>query len=133
MDSPCRLTVVEGKLHHRGISPMLTPEEVARQHITAVLGGDPVLMAADYADHAVLIRSDEIYNGKDEILDYFKSVPDRLGNNKLEFLRFSVCENEATFSWQIVGDTIKASGQDVLVISDGLIVKQEVFLSDSDF
>ena len=112
---------------------MLTPEEVARQHITAVLGGDPVLMAADYAYDAVLIRGDKIYNGKDEILDYFKSVPDRLGNNKLEFLRFSVCENEATFSWQIVGDTIKASGQDVLVISDGLIVKQEVFLSDSDF
>ncbi|MEG3586736.1 MAG: nuclear transport factor 2 family protein [Actinomycetota bacterium] len=112
---------------------MLTPQEVAEQHISAVLGGDPVLMAADYAYDAVLIRGDKIYNGKDEILDYFKSVPERLGNDRLEFTRFNVCGDEATFSWQIVGDTIKASGQDVLVISDGLIIKQEVFLSNSDF
>jgi len=112
---------------------MLTPQEVAEQHITAVLGGDPVLMAADYAHHAVLIRGGEIYNGKAEILEYFKSVPERLGNDKLKFLRFNVAGDEVTFAWQIVGDTIKASGQDILVISNGLIIKQEVFLSDSDF
>jgi len=112
---------------------MLSPQKVAEQHITAVLGGDPVLMAADYANHAVLIRGDEIYNGKNEILDYFKSVPERLGNDKLEFIKFNVRGDEATFSWQIVGDTIKASGQDVLVISDGFIIRQEVFLLDSDF
>ena len=116
-----------------GISPMLTPQEVAEHHITAVLGGDPVLMAADYASDAILIRGDQIYNGKDEILEYFKSVPERLGNDKLKFLRFNVAGDEARFSWQIVGDTIKASGQDVLVISNGLIIKQEVFISDSDF
>ena len=68
---------------------MLTPQEVAEQHISAVLGGDPVLMAADYAYDAVLIRGDKIYNGKDEILDYFKSVPERLGNDRLEFMRFN--------------------------------------------
>ena len=112
---------------------MLTPQEVAEQHITAVLGGDPVLMAADYASDAVLIRGDKIYNGRNEILDYFRSVPERLGNDKLEFLEFNVTGDEAVFSWQIVGDTIKASGQDVLVISNGLILEQEVFLSDSDF
>jgi hypothetical protein len=112
---------------------MLTPQKVAEQHITAVLRGDPVLMAADYASDAVLIRGDDIYYGKNEILDYFKSVPERLGNDKLEFLSFNVAGDKATFAWQIVGDTIKASGQDVLIISNGLIIEQKVFLSDSDF
>ena len=36
---------------------MLTPKEVAEKHIIAVKGGDPFLMADDYALDALLVLS----------------------------------------------------------------------------
>ena len=73
---------------------MLTPQEVAEKHLTAVKGGDPFQMAEDYADNAVLVRGNDVYTGKEEILDYFSGVPERLGSGVIEFLKLEV--NETT-------------------------------------
>ncbi|MBT96041.1 MAG: hypothetical protein CL431_08745 [Acidimicrobiaceae bacterium] len=112
---------------------MLTPKEVAERHITAVKGGDPFLMAADYADDAILIRGNDTYTGKVEIYDYFKSVPSRLGSAKVEFTNVEIKEDTIVFDWLISNSPTNASGQDHLLIANGLIVKQEVFLQNSDF
>ena len=40
---------------------MLTPEEVAEKHLTAVKGGDPFLMAEDYAQDALLVRGEDVF------------------------------------------------------------------------
>ena len=40
-----------------------TTSEVAENHISAVLGGDPKLMADDYAEHAILERGGGTYGG----------------------------------------------------------------------
>lgn len=111
----------------------MTPKEVAERHITAVKGGDPFLMAADYADDAILIRGLETYTGKIEIYAYFKSVPERLGKAKVEFTNVKITGNTIIFDWRILNGSTKASGQDHLVIANGLIIKQEVFLQESDF
>ena len=81
---------------------MLTPQEVAEKHLTAVKGGDPSQMAEDYADDAVLVRGNDVYTGKEEIFEYFNGVPERLGSGVIEFLKlegyvlmreFSLAEN----------------------------------------
>ena len=40
-----------------------TTSEVAENHISAVLGGDPKQMADDYAEHAILERGGVTYRG----------------------------------------------------------------------
>lgn len=111
----------------------MTPQEIADKHINAVSAGDPVLMAADYADDAILIRGSDTYFGKTEIYSYFKSVPERLGTAKVEFTNVEIKGNTIVFDWRISNSSANASGQDHLVITNGLIVKQEVFLKESDF
>ena len=62
-----------------------TTSEVAENHISAVLGGDPKQMADDYAEHAILERGGVTYGGKDKIQEYFRTVPKRLGSAEIFF------------------------------------------------
>ena len=112
---------------------MLTPQEVAEKHLTAVKGGDPFQMAEDYADNAVLVRGNDVYTGKEEILDYFSGVPERLGSGVIEFLKLEVNGSIAYFSWKITDDQKLISGKDELIIKHGLIQHQEVTLLTEDF
>ena len=112
---------------------MLTPKEVAEKHIIAVKGGDPFLMADDYALDALLVRGNNLYHGKAEILRYFKGVPQRMGSASIEFLDISVKGPKVTFLWQIDRGANIISGKDVMIIESGLIQRQEVFLLTDDF
>ena len=112
---------------------MLTPQEVAEKHLTAVKGADPSQMAEDYADDAVLVRGNDVYTGKEEIFGYFNGVPERLGSGVIEFLKLEVNETPAYFSWKINEDQKIISGKDMLTIKDGQIQHQEVTLLTEDF
>ena len=91
-----------------------TTSEVAETHISAVLGGDPKQMADDYAEHAILERGDATYRGKGKIQEYFRTVPKRLGSAQIFFDKLIIEGEKATFFWRMVGDTLIASGQDIL-------------------
>jgi len=110
-----------------------TTSEVAENHISAVLGGDPKQMADDYAEHAILERGGDTYRGKAKIQEYFRTVPERLGDAQIFFDKLIIEGEKATFFWRMVGDTLIASGQDVLTIQNGEITYQVVHLDSQDF
>jgi hypothetical protein len=116
-----------------GEQPFRTTHQVARDHITAVLSGDPNRMAEDYAHNACLERAGDVYEGIKAIQSYFETVPSRLGEAKIHFDRLIVDGDEATFFWRIVGTDLKASGTDVLIIKSGTITNQTVHLNATDF
>jgi hypothetical protein len=107
-------------------------ESVARDHMEAVLSGDPVAIAADYATDAELHRPGEVLQGRAAIEAYFRTVPGRLGEAVVVFDDFDVESETASFRWHLEGG-VEASGTDVLTIRDGLIVRQVVHLDATDF
>jgi hypothetical protein len=109
------------------------PTRVAQDHIAAVLSGDPAAMAADYAPDAVLERADGVYEGHDAIKAYFNTVPARLGSARVVFDELLVTDNTVTFRWHLDGSDATASGTDVCILEDGLIVHQIVRLNAVDF
>lgn len=110
-----------------------TPEQVARDHLDAVLAGDPELMARDYATGAVLERPDAVFRGHAAIAAYFRTVPERLGSASVVFDDLTVEGDVATFRWHLEGGSAPASGTDTCTISDGAIVHQVVRLDGDDF
>ena len=78
-----------------------TTSEVAENHISAVLGGDPKQMADDYAEHAILERGDVIYRGKDKIQDYFRTVPKRLGSAQIFFDKLIINESNYLYVYAL--------------------------------
>ena len=112
---------------------MLTPKEVAEKHLTAVKGGDPFLMAQDYAQDALLVRGGDVFSGKSEIFDYFNGVPERMGSGVIEFLELEVNGNDVSFLWKITDNEKIISGKDEMTIQNGLIQHQEVTLLTEDF
>ncbi|MDG2300450.1 MAG: nuclear transport factor 2 family protein [Acidimicrobiales bacterium] len=110
-----------------------TTSEVAENHISAVLRGDPKQMAYDYAAHAVLERGGTIYKGITEIQEYFNTVPERLGSAEIFFDKLIIENEKATFFWRMVGDTLIAAGKDILTIENGKITHQVVHLDSQDF
>ena len=110
-----------------------TVEQVARDHLDAVVTGDPAAMAADYADDAVLDRAGELHQGKQAIEAYFRSVPDRLGAAVVVFDELTVEANTATFRWHLEGGSTDISGTDVCLIEHNLILHQRVHLNATDF
>jgi predicted SnoaL-like aldol condensation-catalyzing enzyme len=105
---------------------------VARDHLDAVLTGDPEAMAADYALDAKLTRGDEVHEGRPAILAYFRTVPERLGDSIVVFDDLAAEGNIAIVQWHLSGGAA-ASGTDTLRVADGLIVDQMVHLNTSDF
>ncbi|MEC7530910.1 MAG: nuclear transport factor 2 family protein, partial [Actinomycetota bacterium] len=73
------------------------------------------------------------YTGKEEIIEYFNGVPERLGSGVIEFLKLEVNETTAYFRWKITDDQKIISGKDMLTIKDGQIQHQEVTLLTEDF
>ncbi len=113
--------------------PQRTAEDVARHHLRAVESGDPVAMAIDYADDAVLERPDGTFTGIGAIRDYFATVPERLGSAHVVFDELTVDGDTASFRWHLEGVAEPVSGRDVCVIADGAIVHQRVTLDNDDF
>ena len=72
---------------------------VVKNHLDAVLSGDPAAMAVDYAESAVLIRGTDIYSGITEIENYFKGLPERMRCSKIEFFEPQVSGKIVTFRW----------------------------------
>lgn len=111
-------------------------EQVAADHLDAVVGGDPVAMAADYAADAVLERPGERFEGHAAIEAYFRTVPERLGGAKVVFDGLVVDGDVATFRWHLedlAGDAEPVSGTDTCIVEDGRIIHQRVRLDADDF
>ena len=108
---------------------------VVEDHIAAVLGGDPVAMAAGYADGAVLVRHDGTYEGAGVIAAYFRSVPERLDGGKVHFgERRDHGDGSVSVRWRIAGGPGDGtSGRDTFTVTGGLIVAQTVALDAGDF
>ena len=63
---------------------------VITRHLLAVQSGDPEAMAADYAEHAVLVRGECRHQGRDAIRDYFVGLSLRFTDDDLKsFLLFA--------------------------------------------
>jgi hypothetical protein len=89
-------------------------------------------MVADYADPAVLVRGDDVYRGREEIRDYFDTVPSRLGGRSVEFEEPEErSPGVVEVRWRIAGTPI--SGLDRYHLRDGRIVEQIVLLDAGDF
>ena len=109
--------------------------QVVEDHLTAVLGGDPAAMAADYAPDAVLVRHEASYEGAAVIGEYFTSVPRRLGGGEVRFgERRDEGESRISVRWHIAGGPGDGTaGRDTFTIAGGFIVHQTVALDDADF
>ena len=112
---------------------MRDPLTTVKDHLDAVHTGDPEAMAADYAADAVLVR-DEIYQGRDAIADYFSTVPQRLGDGRVEFAEPRQEGALVAVAWKLVGGPGDGtSGTDRFEVADGMIIRQTVTLDGSDF
>lgn len=112
---------------------MRDPLIAVRDHLNAVHTGDPEAMAADYAGDAVLVR-DVSYQGRDAIAAYFATVPDRLGDGRVEFAEPQLDGGLVAVAWKLVGGPGDgASGTDRFEVADGLIMRQTVTLDGGDF
>ena len=111
------------------------PRQVVEDHLAAVLTGDPVAMASDYADDAVLVRHDASYEGAAVIAEYFTSVPQRLGGGEVRFgERRHESDGRVSVCWRIAGGPGDGtSGRDTFTVAGGFIVHQTVALDDADF
>ncbi len=109
--------------------------QVVEDHLTAVLTGDPVAMAADYADNAVLVRHDASYESAAVIAEYFTSVPGRLGGGEVCFgERRDESDDRVSVRWRIAGGPGDGtSGCDTFTVTEGFIVHQTVALDNADF
>ena len=108
--------------------------EVIQSHTEAVISGNPMAMAADYANDAVLIRPEAQFKGRKEIEAYFSTVPERLGEGVVVFDKVDVDGQLVKFWWHLEGGSVDGvSGCDECEVRDGLIVSQKVFLNESDF
>jgi predicted SnoaL-like aldol condensation-catalyzing enzyme len=110
-----------------------SPQDVADSHLAAVIAGDPVAMAADYAKDAILERGADVYRGHAAIAAYFASVPERLGAAAVVFDTVEVDQDMVSFGWHLDGGDVAASGTDVCRVVEGAIVHQVVRLNNSDF
>ena len=109
--------------------------QVVEDHLAAVLTGDPMAMAADYAADAVLVRHEASYAGAAVIAEYFTSVPGRLGGGEVRFGERTVeRHNRVAVRWRIAGGPADGtSGRDTFTVAGGLIVHQTVALDAADF
>lgn len=111
-------------------------EQVAADHLDAVVGGDPVAMAADYATDAVLERPGERFEGHAAIEAYFRTVPERLAGAAVVFDGLVVDGDVATFRWHLEGlpeGVDPVAGTDTCIVEDGRIIHQRVRLDADDF
>ncbi|MDE0580547.1 MAG: nuclear transport factor 2 family protein [bacterium] len=112
---------------------MRDPLTTVKDHLDAVHTGEPEAMAADYAPDAVLVR-EVTYQGKDAIAAYFTTVPQRLGDGRVEFAEPRLEGALVAVAWKLVGGPGDGtSGTDRFEVADGMIVRQTVTLDGGDF
>ena len=74
------------------------------------------------------------YQGRDAIAAYFATVPDRLGDGRVEFAEPRQEDSLVAVTWTLVGGPGDgASGTDRFEVADGVIVRQTVTLDGGDF
>ena len=112
---------------------MRDPLATVKDHLDAVHTGDPEAMAADYAADAVLVR-EVTYQGKGAIAAYFTTVPQRLGDGRVEFAEPRLEGALVAVAWTLRGGPGDGtSGTDRFEVADGIIVRQTVTLDGGDF
>ena len=112
---------------------MRDPLTTVKDHLDAVLTGDPEAMAADYAADAVLVR-DVSYSGRDSIADYFTTVPQRLVDGRVDFAEPRMEGAMVAVAWTLRGGPGDGtSGTDRFEVAEGMIVRQTVTLDGGDF
>lgn len=112
---------------------MRDPLTAVKDHLHAVHTGDPEAMAADYAADAVLVR-EVTYQGREAIADYFSTVPERLGDGRVEFAAPRLEDGLVAVAWTLMGGPGDGtSGTDRFEVADGMIVRQTVTLDGGDF
>ena len=112
---------------------MRDPLTTVKEHLDAVHTGDPEAMAADYAADAVLVR-DVVYSGRDAIAVYFTTVPERLGDGRVEFAEPQMEGALVAVAWTLRGGPGDGtSGTDRFEVAGGMIVRQTVTLDGGDF
>ena len=110
------------------------PRAVVRRHLDAVVAGDVVAMADDYAEDAVLERGGDRFEGRGEIGDYFRTVPRRLAGGQVDARIDTVNGDRVVVRWCIHGGPQGGiAGVDHYRVIDGAIRAQRVELTGSDF
>ena len=110
------------------------PVEIAVEHIQAVVNGDPIAMAANYAPDATLIRPQATFTGLVEIKAYFTTVPQRLGKGQVIFEEIRMSGPNIKLKWRIEdGPADGVSGVDEMEILGEQSVSQRVSIDSSDF
>lgn len=114
------------------------PLAVVQAHIAAVCSGDPLLMAADYADCARITRGTDI-----EIpAQYFPRAVQRLGASRLQVHRLQRTAlpglpagcSAVTMHWELQGGPGNGTrGTDTFTIRGDRIVDQQVVLHTADY
>ena len=107
---------------------------VVHRHLVAVVAGDVVAMADDYAEDAVLERGGDRFEGRAAIGDYFRTVPGRLAGGRVDARMHTVDGDRVVVRWRIHGGPQNGiAGVDHYRVVDGAIRAQQVELSGSDF
>lgn len=124
-----RITPVLADQRRRGAS------DIATRHSEAVLRGDIVAMAADYALDAVLERAGAVHRGWNAIAGYFDDAASRLTERRVVFGPIErLDDRRAAFDWHVEhSGGVVASGRDVVETADGFITRQVVHLDGADF
>lgn len=114
------------------------PLAVVKAHIAAVHSGDPVLMAADYADAARITRGADI----EVPAQYFPRAVQRLGTSRLHVHGLQRgtppglpegC-SIVTMQWELQGGPGHGTrGTDTFTIRGDRIVDQQVVLHTADY
>ena len=125
----------------RSVAPAMTrltdrsPAEVVSHHLEAVMGWDPIAMAADCAYDALLQRGEERHEGWVAIVDYFDTVRAWLAEHAIVFgATEAVSADQARVKWRISGAGMApVTGTDILTVSMGRITHQVTELHGSDF
>ena len=136
-DPPARAAVLAMQAALRTQGAAADAMSVVRAHIAAVRCGDPVLMSADYADNARIVRGTTVVVPR----EYFPEALLRMGNSVL--VVHDLCEPNAgdkssgtriMMHWALSGGGADGTrGTDTFTVVGDLITHQQVDLHTPDF
>jgi ketosteroid isomerase-like protein len=106
-----------------------TPQEIFRNHVTAIGAGDVDGIVADYAEDAVVITPDGTTRGRDGIRQLFTALLGDLPDARWD-VPTQVFEGDVLFiEWTAVAEKARAEGVDTFVFSGDTIRVQTVRLT----
>ena len=103
-----------------------SPQEVFDSHKEALETGNFEMLAADYAEDAILLTLDAAYVGREAIVrDCFQTMFSQLANPKITFNRTAVKDDTFLLEWTAEADNVSIPhASAVFIIQDGLIQRQ---------